>query len=77
MSVHAIFLYKKTVRATQNRGEETTVYRISFFAAWGKSMLFCFEYIGEICLRNRSTLRFDFLHSFMVCAQTYAFLVQG
>ena len=28
------------------------------------------------CLRNR-TIRFDFLHSFMVCAQTYAFLVQG
>ena len=22
------------------------------------------------CLRNRTTLRFDFLHSFMVCAQT-------
>ena len=27
------------------------------------------------CLRNRITLRFDFLQSFMVCAQTYAFLV--
>ena len=31
----------------------------------------------ESCLRNRTTLRLDFLHSFMVCAQTYAFLVQG
>ena len=28
-------------------------------------------------LRNRTTLGFDFLHSFMVYAQTYAFLVQG
>ena len=27
------------------------------------------------CLRNRTTLRFDFLHSFMVFAQTFAFLV--
>ena len=31
----------------------------------------------HICLRNRTTLRVDFLHSFMVWAQTYAFLVQG
>ena len=32
-------------------------------------------YLGvrEPCLRNRTTLRFDFLHSFMVCAQTSAF----
>ena len=29
------------------------------------------------CLRNGTTLRFDFFYSFMVCAQTYAFLVQG
>ena len=29
------------------------------------------------CLRNKATLRFDFLHSFMVCAKTSAFLVQG
>ena len=27
----------------------------------------------ESCLRNRTTLRFDFDHSFMVCAQTSAF----
>ena len=27
----------------------------------------------ENCLRNRTTVRFDFLHSFMVCAQTSAF----
>ena len=29
------------------------------------------------CLRNRTTLRFDILHSFNVCEQTYVFLVQG
>ena len=36
-------------------------------------------YLGvrEPCLRNRTTLRVDFLHLFMVCAQTYAFLIQG
>ena len=33
--------------------------------------------LSKPCLRNRTTLRFDFLHSFMVCAQTYAYLVQG
>ena len=27
------------------------------------------------CLSNRTTLRFDFLHSFMVCAQTSAFFI--
>ena len=29
------------------------------------------------CLRNRTTLRFDILHSFNACEQTYVFLVQG
>ena len=35
------------------------------------------ESLFLLCLRNRTTLHFDFLHSIMVCAQTYAFLVQG
>ena len=30
-----------------------------------------------VCLRNRTTLRFDFLHSFMVCAQTSVFDTQN
>ena len=30
-----------------------------------------------VFLRNKTTLCFDFLHSFMVGAQIYAFLVQG
>ena len=30
-----------------------------------------------ICLRNGTTLHVDILHSFMVRAQTYAFLVPG
>ena len=29
------------------------------------------------CLRNRATLRFEILHSFMVYAQNYAFQVHG
>ena len=32
-----------------------------------------FKNMIENCLRNRTTVRFDFLHSFMVCAQTSAF----
>ena len=32
-----------------------------------------FESTERIYLRSRTTLRFDFLHSFMVCAQTSAF----
>ena len=33
----------------------------------------CPAWVYVACLRNRTTLRFDFLHSFIVCAQTYAF----
>ena len=32
-----------------------------------------FIFRNKTCLRNRTTLRFDFLHSFMVRAQTSAF----
>ena len=39
--------------------------------------VFFFSFVTTICLRNRTTLHFDFLPSFMVSAQTYAFLVQG
>ena len=28
--------------------------------------------VSGFCLRNRTTLRFDFLHSFMVCAQCFS-----
>ena len=40
-----------------------------------KSSIFCnlFSACKSFCLRNRTTLRFDFLHLFMVCEQTYAF----
>ena len=27
--------------------------------------------LNFLCLRNKTTLRFDFLHLFMVCAQTF------
>ena len=37
------------------------------------------NFIGQkaTCLRNRTTLRFDFHHSFMVCAQTSVFDTQN
>ena len=35
------------------------------------------KYQLEASLCNRTTLRFDFIHSCMVCAQTSALLVQG
>ena len=32
-----------------------------------------FLYLGKACVRNRTRLHFDVLHSFMGCAQTSAF----
>lgn len=40
MAVQAMFLYKKAVRATKNRGESKKTYQISFFVSWGKCNIF-------------------------------------
>lgn len=40
MAVQAIFLYKKAVRATKNRGESRKLYQICFWSSWGKILAF-------------------------------------
>lgn len=36
MGVQAVFLYKKAVRATKNRGQSKKTYKVSFVISWGR-----------------------------------------